>query len=202
MGFLINCKDLPDYPEQYKLIINEIHASGLKTVFLDGGTLLGAIREGKFIDHDKDTDVGCYYSDFKVWKKDGGMTKCVESLRKKGYSPELNNEQTLKFRRYLNGKRYKLDIFAFVRAEGYYWHKGFGGVMTYPLECLDTLVPYKFYEEDMLIPNEVEKFLVNTYGPNWRVPNLAFKGLTDYTNLHTLQEMQDLLNKYNQRKQE
>jgi hypothetical protein len=179
--------------------MKELHSAGLKTIFLDGGTLLGAIREGAFISHDKDIDVGCYNADFQLWSKTTEFRALLEVMKKKGYAIERTNEQTIKFKLFLRGVRYKLDVFCFEKGTEYYWHKGMGGIMTYPLECLDTLQPYRFYDVDVMIPNEVEKFLVNTYGANWKIPKPDFSGAKDYSNFHTLDSMRELLEEYNRK---
>lgn len=38
------------------------------TCFLVSGTFLGLIREGRFLGHDYDIDIGCYYQDFNIEK--------------------------------------------------------------------------------------------------------------------------------------
>lgn len=198
-----NFRSVPDYFNEFKLVLDGLHEAGLKNVFLDGGTLLGAIREQNFILHDLDIDMGCYNTDFRVFIKSPEYKKLYTKLHADGYSLDSPDELTLKFTKFSkDGKtRYKMDLFAFVKAEEYYWHKCFGGIMTYPLECLDTLVPYNFKSIEVLIPNNVELFLSTVYGPTWKIPNFNFKKPFNYGNYHRLDDMVDLLKKYNAQKQ-
>lgn len=187
-------KDVPDYHEEFKVVLSTIKNYGLKDIFLDGGTLLGAIREGTYLRHDMDIDLGCYWPDMNLLVYSKSFPAFTFAMRNMSYSVEKKDDQTLKLIKFSNdGKyRYKIDLFGFARTDAYYWHKCFGGIMTYPVECLDTLDNFKFKDVDVLIPHNVDKFLANVYGDSWRTPNPNFKKPFEYKNYHRLDEMQHL----------
>lgn len=62
------------------LAFQKCSATAAIPFFLMGGTALGAVREGYFIPHDDDIDVGIFYSDLEKSSRDGGTYAALQCL--------------------------------------------------------------------------------------------------------------------------
>lgn len=149
-----------------------------KKFFLIDGTLLGAIREGDFIDHDNDTDIGVYMEEWE--KKD--LTKLTSDLMKIGFKVlhqfgELGKYFELAVSR--NGV--KTDLFFYKKEkEKRIFHAFLRGgknipedliTFEYPAELIEKTKKIYFKSVKFPIPKYPEKVLKIKYGENWRVPN-------------------------------
>ena len=153
--------------------------------FLDAGTLLGAVRDKKFIPWDHDIDLGIIYNNQME------IDKLIKLLKKKYYVRALkfkNDPDIWNLGKYRIIKVYKkkglfsrdtmcLDIFIFylstidaTNQEVYkygVWNKN----AFYPKSILTTFTTIKFYNKYYCIPNNPENFLKFKYGDNWETPN-------------------------------
>lgn len=143
--------------------------------FLSFGSLLGAVREGKVIAHDVDVDLG-YLSAF-----DNPADVMIENfriervLRAHGYKVGRNNGGFIALDlTQPDGSRRNLDIFTA------YFSRG----RLHQINDVDTeadesavlpLGTIDFEGRSMPVPAKPEVFLESAYGPEWRVPNPAFK---------------------------
>jgi hypothetical protein len=122
------------------------------------GTLLGAIRENNFIDHDIDIDI--------IIKDEYKLLTIIPKIQKHGFN----------FIRYQNDEKYTIytfirtnvyiDIYMAIPAGKYYYLWGGKVNRIY----VDKLIPYKFLGEHFLIPKYYRRFLVLLYGKNWKIP--------------------------------
>lgn len=162
--------------------VEEIEASlescGVK-YFLDFGSLLGMIREQKFMEHDNDIDYGIYIDNSFSWDMledilvRQGM-KQVKQYRYKG----LIMEQTYK------NRDLSVDFFLHWREGGYdntyvfFKKKGF----TYKSPNDYHVSQLKMYDFKHIksvsisdisfnIPCEPEKYLASVYTEQWRIPD-------------------------------
>lgn len=141
------------------------------THFLIDGTLLGLIRDGGFIPHDQDTDIGVMFISFTRDK----VNMLKNSLENKGFElhhtyGDFDNNYELAFTR--NGV--KTDLF-FYREDGdnYVFHAFHASEVitySYPKELLDTLTIAYLYDRPFNIPQNAEKVLEAKYGEDWRTP--------------------------------
>ena len=84
--------------------------------WVDQGTLLGLIRDGKLIDHDKDID-------FSIWDEDiDKLEKVIPDIKKEGYSISVSQYKNYKFKytcvHKSNKNLRKLDISVYRKVKG------------------------------------------------------------------------------------
>lgn len=122
------------------------------------GTTLGIIREGDFISHDEDIDIGLseeYRSRF---------LSLLPELRKMGF-------ELCRFDR--------RDLYSIMRDGEYidlYFFRPYGekhvvcSGLILMREFIDNLRPIRFRGEEYLIPSDHERYFVEEYGEDWRTP--------------------------------
>lgn len=138
--------------------------------FLISGTLLGCIREGKLLGHDKDIDIG-------VWE-----THSVESLANVIYNSgcfyvlPIYSPDILVIR-HVNGVT--IDIFIHHREADDYWHAG--GKSKWHNSPFE-LASRSFLNSEYLVPADYDLYLTENYG-NWRTPQLSFDSALDTPNM-------------------
>lgn len=155
-------KDLKHYLNQAQI-----------SFFLISGTLLGCIREGKLLGHDKDIDIG-------VWE-----THSVESLANVIYNSgcfyvlPIYSPDILVIR-HVNG--ITIDIFIHHREADDYWHAG--GKSKWHNSPFE-LVSRSFLNSEYLVPADYDLYLTENYG-NWRTPQLSFDSALDTPNMEII----------------
>ena len=152
-------KDLKHYLNQAQI-----------SFFLISGTLLGCIREGKLLGHDKDIDIG-------VWE-----THSVESLANVIYNSgcfyvlPIYSPDILVIR-HVNGVT--IDIFIHHREADDYWHAG--GKSKWHNSPFE-LASRSFLNSEYLVPADYDLYLTENYS-NWRTPQLSFDSALDTPNM-------------------
>jgi len=122
------------------------------------GTLLGAIREHDFIEHDEDTDVFVLEEDREL------LLETLFDLRELGFEVGRYDSELLsivKDGEYIDIYLYK-KINKKTRSNGGY---------VIDAEYLDNLIEYELFGEKFRIPNHPENLLEILYGENWRIPD-------------------------------
>ncbi len=141
--------------------------------FLISGTLLGCIREGKLLSHDKDIDIG-------VWENH--TTEQLSYIfRDSGYFyvlPHHSNEILVV--RHVNG--ITIDIFIHHRTSDDYWHAG--GKSKWHNTPFELML-YPFLGELYLIPKAYNLYLTENYG-DWRIPKIDFDSALDTPNMEVI----------------
>ncbi len=145
------------------ILFRDVLASRGVDVFLNFGTLLGAVRERGFIPYDDDVDLGIREADRALF------IDSFPDLAERGLVlvQKWRNERFFSF--YRNGE--SLDVFIAVRTRTlrvYRWDLDTRA--SVPARHLDALEPVNFLGETFLIPSEAEAMLMNLYGRNWRIP--------------------------------
>ena len=145
--------------------------------WIDCGTLLGAVREGDFIDHDVDTDIGMFAEDWDNVIIDRLEYLGFKLLHKFGYD-EAGAEYPF------SRDGVKTDIFLYYKEEDtrYFacWKNGFRNGMSdmikmpYPEIYFDKIVPHGFKGEFFPVPIMYDEVLTHRYG-NWREVDKNFK---------------------------
>jgi len=149
--------------------------------FLLWGTLLGCIREGRFIQHDNDVDLGLLKDDYL--KKD----LFIEDMCKKGYCVSQDNNFLLAF---YHSKRESpaLCIHSVYEKKGQIaisdQVKERTQVQThyFSASIFKRFIKVKFEGMDVLIPAQAEKFVEAAYGADWRIPKSEWDHLGDCLN--------------------
>lgn len=146
--------------------------------FLAYGTLLGAVRDGDFIGHDSDADLG-YVSDFDHPADAIRESMALQRLlQRRGY--ETRRYSGLGFQVMVeegDGVRRGLDVFGGFMREGTLYLMGEVAAEFRP-EWLYPLSEVSLAGETFPAPAEPEHLLAAMYGPSWRVPDPAFQFTT------------------------
>jgi hypothetical protein len=138
-------------------------------MFLVSGTLLGCIREGRLLGHDKDIDVG-------IWE-DVPPDKLHAALRRAGLFESIPSRSPHIVRvRHVNG--IPLDIFHHFREPDTCWH---GGIKMRWHNTPFGLRTVPFLGAEFLIPENHERYLSENYG-DWETPKIAFDSAFDTPN--------------------
>ncbi len=144
--------------------------------WLEGGTLLGVIRENRLLPWDNDMDISMYISD--RWK----LLKVAIKLIFKGYristrfynrdmgpfkKGELRMIKVRNYEKFMKKGEVMLDIFLKKKIDNdYFWTVGIKSpvLKSAPAEFYDELTKVKFDKKDYLIPQDYEGYLSYRYG--------------------------------------
>lgn len=138
--------------------------------FLVSGTLLGCVRDGKILPHDKDLDVGIWETaPLDLVKTIIRTSGCFEIMPKK-----IDDQIKIK---HLNGSF--IDIFVHYTENDKIWHA------TSKLRWSNSFFSLKrhnFLDEDFLIPKDSDGYLIENYGLDWMIPKVSFDSTFDTPN--------------------
>ncbi len=146
--------------------------------FLSDGTLLGAVREKNFIEHDSDLDIGVIAEDLQTYEKLGSL---IYWMLENGFElRHIFGHLTKHFEITFMRKEIKLDMFFFFKVGDKRRHHAFqngfrngeSDIITYeyPAEIVENLSPIDFLYNVFPAPRMREEFLKIKYGPEWRTP--------------------------------
>jgi phosphorylcholine metabolism protein LicD len=161
----------------------DILASINVTSWIQDGTLLGAVREGKIIDWDFDLDIGAYSWE---WSE-----KATNILLENGYYLK-NSFNTLEDRLHLKFLKddVQFDVFLYYNYDN---EHVFHGITQEHFLCNGKKYIF-IYKKDFLIKNinllghelpapfPPEDFLIQKYGDSWRIPNSDWNPFTSPVN--------------------
>jgi lipopolysaccharide cholinephosphotransferase len=144
------------------LIIRELFAEHEIPMFLTFGTLLGALREKDFIDHDDDVDIGVFERDRDV------ILALMPELEKRGFKLlYVRGERLYKLER----RKTELDFFFTVSKKtlrGRRWD--LEGKATIAARHLDRLDEIEFLGHRFPVPHDPLGVVRSLYGRTWNVP--------------------------------
>lgn len=132
-------------------------------LFLDAGTLLGAIRDGKLIEHDYDVDFGTKNQEvFEElnWKLRRDWRFFVYRIR----SPDKLIQA-----RHVSGVN--IDLFLHREKEGRCFKESH--VYGWAFDNFE-LRPMEFLGRPVMVPDPAELYLQQMYGEDWRIPIKSF----------------------------
>ena len=148
------------------------------TPFLMWGTLLGCVREGKLLTHDRDIDVGILAVDYV--KKDA----LVRAMRRRGYDVIVDKDFKFKFARPNFDLILDVDVFfpwkdmlvcSSLQEDGSYLSEWFAQ------DAFGTLSQRTFLGVRVFVPDPPESILRAIYG-DWQTPRPAYSSQRDPLN--------------------
>jgi len=132
-------------------------------IFLNFGTLLGAIREGDFIPHDHDVDMGIFESDLDQF------LGVLPELARRGL--ELRDTWPNKRCYSLQRAGEQIDVFTTRRQSSLFGHRwNLDGKVSLSGAHLDSLDSIGFRGEVFSVPHDPAGVLLHLYGKTWRIP--------------------------------
>lgn len=147
--------------------------------FLSSGTLLGFVRENKFLDHDYDIDIGIFKEDYNPEIINKMSEKGLKLYRILG---NLENGMELSFRLPDTsiGKQAKIDIFLhYKNNDKIYWvtysPPEYKKQIKYQVSNF-ILKPIKFIDTIVNIPYPTIRYIREHYGNEWFIP-IKSKGM-------------------------
>lgn len=155
--------------------VHQILTAHNLTHFLIDGTLLGAVREKDYIEHDTDIDLGVYA---EQWTEDIVATVCETATAHGIVTWHIYGVFGSYFQITLKRDDIKLDLFFYrtMRSLRYFHAFQNGGkdlpndVITYayPAEMIDVLTVIDFRGMMLPVPAQFERVLEEKYGLDWR----------------------------------
>lgn len=122
------------------------------------GTLLGAIRENNFIEHDEDIDLSMLEEN----KED--LLAILQDIIDAGFKVLRYDEKLLSVSR---DNEY-IDFYFFKKTASSYRKCDVG--LKAKDKYLEETKAYSFLGKNFQVPVEAEKFLIELYGKNWKTP--------------------------------
>lgn len=155
-------------------LMDAVHAAGLPA-FVCYGTLLGAVREGRFIGHDNDVDLA-FLSSFEHPAdvvREGFRVE--RALREGGWAVRRGSGVRLNVPLELSdGSTRFVDVFTAHWTEGRLYIPSDLGHEV-PREVILPLSTVRLHGRDVPAPARPEELLRVTYGDAWRVPDPSFR---------------------------
>lgn len=152
-----------------KAIVDVLEREGIPYI-LEGGTLLGAIREGRFLPWDK--DVGIAVPSESFYEK---MDLILSRLGELGFTPGYRDDAFGNCKVNITRDETRYEILGwFARGS---WRRQARYRM--PRRFLEERRIIRFYNYDFYVPQEDGKYLRHFYG-NWKVPKKSGRFFTFY----------------------
>jgi hypothetical protein len=152
--------------------------------FLMSGTLLGMIRAGEILSHDKDLDLGVM--------SDISSSQITEAIFKTGKFWVININKPYCIRlRHVNGV--PVDIFWHTEQNGYFLHGSNSIIWSNKVFGLKA---QEFWGQTFSIPDDYDQYLIENYG-NWKVENKNFDILYDCPNAQQVSHEKAIIHNHN-----
>jgi GR25 family glycosyltransferase involved in LPS biosynthesis len=151
--------------------MNDILQKNGQRFLLSFGTLLGVIREGKFIEHDNDIDIGVFIDDYNQEVEEEILKKFKLKHRlgslETGYEVSFTHSET----------NVNIDIFVYYTEKDFIWSPSFFGLCDNAKNkmCRWKFSPFNLKKIEFLnrmfnIPDNPELYLTESYGKDWKIP--------------------------------
>lgn len=181
-----NVKPLPECCQEHLTVMTKRLAAIFNNAglhyWLDWGSLLGIIRDGKLIPYDKDIDFSIFYKDLPLLKKLVGQINkkhffCPRACL--GYARQIESSGPRVFYSKINhtfSDIFMWKQFSKKQYANYYnlYDAGKNITNMCPKTFFDNLSSVEFEGITIKTPSNTEKYLELRYGPNWRTPDPHF----------------------------
>ena len=173
-----------DPHEAVKALVDavEAYASAGVPVFLQDGVLLGAVREGRPLAHDKDVDLGVMHD---LWRPEAD-----DAMREAGFENIGNyNEPEHHYHQKFQRAGIRFCVFHYYRAaDGRIFHgiRHKTHTFVYPREF--EIREYPLMGELVPAPHPPEEWLEIKYGANWRTPVTVWDCRRGPANAHSVKK--------------
>lgn len=143
--------------------------------FVTSGTLLGLVREGRFLPHDFDFDMA-YISNHTEQDAICAERRDVLRVIKESGIFTIKGTFTDKVQIHFNvgSQTGYMDLFVSFRS-GIYFNEVPLKPDTLPIDEIVPLKTMPLYGHEVYVPKSPEKLLEINYGPSWRVPDPSFR---------------------------
>jgi SAM-dependent methyltransferase len=143
--------------------------------YLNYGALLGAVRDGRMLGHDSDTDL-CYLSSYgdpvDVIRESYRVERV---LRDRGWDVLRMSGGDVKVLLPLSdGRLCHIDVFVAFHAAGRFFQLG-NRSGRLPREAIVPVSSISLHGHDFPAPADPEAMLAFVYGPGWRIPDPSFR---------------------------
>lgn len=154
--------------------------------WLDFGTLLGIIRDGKLIKHDIDIDVGMFLKDHSPKIREAFEAHGFSFLRKWEVEGNVGLEEAFIY------KGINFDIFYYDKDEEDMWCHLFVEEKDRQYSAVELKMKHtgfknlSFAGQEWKVPQDPDRRLKDTYGENYMIPDPTFNTLKDAFNSRKL----------------
>lgn len=168
--------------EKLKLIFNDLDVE----YFVDFGTLLGFVRDGGFMSHDLDLDIG-------VSTDQEGQYRVLAALQASGFKlwrqyqyEGKTLEESYHYRDVITGRRLKFDInyyehtkkhsktWLFFSTPQHQLRPRQRNIVEMKYSRIPSISSINIKGYDIPIPSNAQQLLAEKYGPNWETPDLGW----------------------------
>ena len=150
------------------------------------GCLLGAVRDGRMIGHDSDSDLAYLSRHTHPADVVRESFRMEREMRALGWKVVRMSGADLKlFLPLPDGRVVHVDVFAAFHVEGVFYQMG-GRSGRLPREALTPASTVVLEGVQLVAPGDPEAVLAFLYGPGWRVPDPAFQNVDPYAGVRRL----------------
>lgn len=152
--------------------VNSILRGAGVDVFIISGTLLGFVRDGRILEHDKDFDLGIV-----GWEDQFAVAQALFLSPNFSFSPKgLKGHELFLLSAVHVPTGYSFDVF-FFHENGHTFKHGIQTSSGYTIHyefSKFNLIEKEFLGQNFLVPEDYELFLEENYGTNWRTPDPGY----------------------------
>ena len=150
--------------------VKVLEQSGIKW-WLSAGTILGLYRDGDFIPHDTDIDIGVEGDHYNNQEK---INKLMVAFQKNGFRlirTMFYGDYTMQLA-FIDKRNIIFDLYFFYPIFNEMINYNNGGILTKPSKLFSSLGKMEFKGYEYNCPNDIDEYLAFRYGEDWKVPKI------------------------------